>query len=267
MRRSEPMTVDAAFALFTKPRPHQRTSAELALLADAERSFVRCGAEDLALFSWGEGPTVLMVHGWEGRGTQFHAFVPQLRERGFRAVAMDCPAHGDSTGTASSVPHFAEAVSAVAGALGEVAAVIGHSSGAAGSIYACTRGLEVTSSVHLAGPCSFERGIERFCAAVQLSEPDRAEFRRRIEDFIPVPLADTDLAKLRLPGHPALVLHDPADKEVPFREAELLAAAWPTAELRPMQGAGHRRILQSSEAVDLAVRLICSNAAPASARR
>ena len=198
MRRSEPMTVDAAFALFTKPRRHQRTSAELALLADAERSFVRCGAEDLALFSWGEGPTVLMVHGWEGRGTQFHAFVPQLRERGFRAVAMDCPAHGDSTGTASSVPHFAEAVSAVAGTLGEVAAVIGHSSGAAGSIYACTRGLEVTSSVHLAGPCSFERGIERFCAAARLSEPDRAEFRRRVEDFIPVPLDDTDLAKLRL---------------------------------------------------------------------
>lgn len=267
MRWSEPMTVDAAFALFTKPRRHRRTSAELALLAEAKRSSVRCGADDLALFSWGEGPTVLMVHGWEGRGTQFHAFVPQLRERGFRAVAMDCPAHGDSTGTASSVPHFAEAVSTVARALGEVAAVIGHSSGAAGSIYACTQGLAVTSSVHLASPCSFERGIERFCAAVLLAEPDRAEFRRRIEDFISVPLADTDLAKLRLPGHPALVLHDPADKEVPFREAELLAAAWPAAELRPMQGAGHRRILQNSEAVDLAVRLICTNAVPASAQR
>lgn len=267
MRRSETMTVDAAFALFTRPRRHRRTSAELALLADAERSSVRCGADDLALFSWGEGPTVLMVHGWEGRGTQFHAFVPRLRERGFRAVAMDCPAHGDSTGAASSVPHFAEAVSAVARALGEVAAVIGHSGGAAGSIYACTRGLEVTSSVHLAGPCSFERGIERFCTAVQLSEADCAEFRRRIEDFIPVPLGETDLATLRLPSHPAIVLHDPADKEVPFREAELLAAAWPTAELRPMQGAGHRRILQNSEAVDLAVRLICSSAVPASARR
>jgi hypothetical protein len=75
-----------------------------------------------------------------------------------------------------------------------------------------------------------------------------------------VPLGETDLATLRLPSHPAIVLHDPADKEVPFREAELLAAAWPTGELRPMQGAGHRRILQSSEAVDLAVRLICSNA-------
>jgi hypothetical protein len=73
------MTVDAAFALFTRPRRHRRTSAELALLAHAERSSVRCGADDLALFSWGEGPTVLMVHGWEGRGTQFHAFVPQLR--------------------------------------------------------------------------------------------------------------------------------------------------------------------------------------------
>jgi len=37
------MTVDAAFAQFTEPRRRRRTSAELALLAEAERSIIRCG--------------------------------------------------------------------------------------------------------------------------------------------------------------------------------------------------------------------------------
>jgi pimeloyl-ACP methyl ester carboxylesterase len=264
---SQAMTAEAAFALFTRPRRHRRTSAELALLAAAERSSIRCGDDDLAVYGWGAGPKVLLLHGWEGRGTQFHAFVPRLRQNGFRAVAIDFPGHGDSTGTASSIPHFAAAVTVVARALGEVVAVIGHSGGAAGAIYAFTRGLKVTSSVHMASPCSFERGIERFSAAARLSKPDRAEFRRRIEEFIPVPLADTDLAKLALPDHPALVLHDPADKEVPFSEAELIAAAWPSAVLHPMPGVGHRRILQSGEAVDLALRLIGENAVAAAAVR
>jgi hypothetical protein len=72
---------------------------------------------------------------------------------------------------------------------------------------------------------------------------DRVEFRLRVEDFIGMQLCDTDLAKLSLPGHPAL--HHPTDREVPFAEAELPGPAWPTAALTPIEGGGHRRIMQS----------------------
>jgi pimeloyl-ACP methyl ester carboxylesterase len=249
-------TVEAAFELFSRPRRHQRTDAELALLARAERSLVPHGAEELALWSWGTGPIVLMVHGWEGRGSQFHAFVPRLLKRGLRVVAMDAPAHGDSSGTATSIPDMAAAVLTVAGAIGEIAALIGHSGGSAASVYAFTRGLTVTASAHLAGPCSLERGVERFCSAAGLTNADRVAFRGRVEDFIGMRLCDTDLAKLSLPGHSALLLHDRTDREVPFIEAELLAAAWQTATLTPIEGVGHRRIMQSDAAIDRAVQLI-----------
>jgi pimeloyl-ACP methyl ester carboxylesterase len=257
--------VEAAFELFTRPRRHQRSGAELALLALAERSLVPHGAEQLAVWSWGAGPIALLVHGWEGRGSQFHAFVPPLLACGFRVVAMDAPAHGDSSGTATSIPHIGAAVLTVADAIGEVCALIGHSGGSAAGVYAFTRGLAVNTSVHLAGPSSFERGVERFCSAVGLGNADRVEFRRRVEDFIEMPLGDTDLAKLALPGHSALLLHDPADREVPFAEAELLAAAWPTAALTPMEGAGHRRIMQSGPAIDRAVALVGGNIAATTA--
>ena len=259
-------TVEAAFEFFTRPRRHQRTDAERVLLAQAERSLVSDGVEQLAIWSWGAGPIVLMVHGWEGRGSQFHAFVPPLLERGFRAVAIDAPAHGDSSGTATSIPHIAAALLTVAGAIGKIAALIGHSGGSAASVYAFTGGLTVSTSAHLAGPCSFERGVERFCSAVGLGNHDRAEFRRRVEDFIGMQLCDTDLAKLSLPGHPALLLHDPTDREVPFAEAELLAAAWPTATLTSIEGVGHRRIMQSDAAIDGALRLIGGNVAAATSR-
>ena len=79
-------------------------------------------------------------------------------------------------------------------------------------------------------------------------------------------LCDTDLAKLSLPGHPALLLHDPTDREVPFAEAELLAAAWPTATLTSIDGVGHRRIMQSDAAIDSALRLIGGNVTAATSR-
>jgi pimeloyl-ACP methyl ester carboxylesterase len=88
---SRAITLDTAFGLFTQPRRHERSAAERALLAEAECSFVSYGAEQLAVWSWGSGPAVLMVHGWEGRGSQFHSFMPPLSASGFRVVAMDCP--------------------------------------------------------------------------------------------------------------------------------------------------------------------------------
>ena len=253
------MTVDAAFDLFTRPRRHQRTEVEAALLAQADRSFVAYKAGKLALWSWGVGPVVLLVHGWEGCGSQFAPFIPSLRARGFRVVSADCPAHGDSTGAASSVPDFAEAVLEIGHAIGKIAAIIGHSAGAAASIYAFTRGLAVSSSVHLASPSSFERGVDRFGALVGLSGHDQAEFRRRVESFVGLPLDETDLPKLRLPGHPALLLHDPDDKEVLFVESEFLLAAWPSATLERIPGVGHRRILQDERVVDSAVRFVSAH--------
>ena len=44
------------------------------------------------MYSWGSGPTVLLVHGWEGRGSQLSAFAPALVKAGFRVVAVDMPA-------------------------------------------------------------------------------------------------------------------------------------------------------------------------------
>src|SRR3972149_4707596 len=54
----------------------------------------------LAVDSWGAGPVVLMVHGWNGRGAQLGAFAPELVRAGYRVVTFDTPAHGRSPGRA-----------------------------------------------------------------------------------------------------------------------------------------------------------------------
>jgi len=49
--------------------------------------------DGLIAWRWGEGPAVLLVHGFEGNRAQFAAIIEALVERGFAAVALDVPAH------------------------------------------------------------------------------------------------------------------------------------------------------------------------------
>ena len=60
----------------------------------------------LAATSWGAGPTVLLAHGWNSRGSHWISFIEALNAAGFRAVAVDAPAHGDSPGTQTNAFHY-----------------------------------------------------------------------------------------------------------------------------------------------------------------
>src|SRR6185369_3659191 len=58
---------------------------------------------DLAVWDWGDGRTVLLVHGWNGNGAQLAGFVPPLLRAGCYVAAPDLPAHGSSGGSRANV--------------------------------------------------------------------------------------------------------------------------------------------------------------------
>ncbi len=61
--------------LFVTPNEHAPRDWELPLLASSERVTLRFG---LSALRWGEGPAVLLMHGWEGRPTQFATLIENL---------------------------------------------------------------------------------------------------------------------------------------------------------------------------------------------
>jgi len=81
---------------FLTPSRPRRPDAELALLATARARPLFVGTRHIELWLWGAGPSVLLVHGWGGRGTQLGAFVEPLVARGFSVVTFDAPGHGAS---------------------------------------------------------------------------------------------------------------------------------------------------------------------------
>jgi pimeloyl-ACP methyl ester carboxylesterase len=66
----------------------------------------------------GDGPTVLFIHGWSGRGSQFYEWVNPLVKAGYSVVFMDASGHGDSDGKMSSLPEFRDAILAVSEQIG-----------------------------------------------------------------------------------------------------------------------------------------------------
>jgi pimeloyl-ACP methyl ester carboxylesterase len=57
-------------------------------------------------------------------------------------------------------------------------------------------------------------------------------------------------------GLPALIIHDQDDRDIPWREGEAVARAWPHARFQRTEGLGHRRILRDPEVIDCVVRFL-----------
>lgn len=250
-----------ALRLFSTPRRHRRPDWEAAILARGRS--LRLGP-GLAATVWGDGPNVLLVHGWEGRGSQLGAFVEPLVAAGYRVITLDGPAHGDSPGVRTNLVLFAKALLAVDREAGPFMAVVAHSFGAAASTLALTCGLRASRLVAIAPTSAVHDVVRRFFGMIGLPERARRHFRTLIAQRAGMSIEELNVALMseRL-AVPALVFHDPADAEVPFAEGSALAAAWPGARLRVVNGAGHRRILRRPEVIAETVGFVTGDRAAA----
>lgn len=247
--------------LFMTP-PHPRVSSRVAeILSKAEPLSIPWRGRALQAWSWGTGPTVLLVHGWGGYGAQLASFVPALESAGYRAVALDGPAHGKSPGRQTSLVEFADAVLRAAEEAGPLAGIVAHSFGSASTAIAISRGLR-SGRVVFVGPASdAELATRRFAAVVGLPESGRRAMQSRLERKVGVQFEDLNIPRLaaRL-DVPLRVVHDRADPEVPWEEGSAIAAAWPGAELVTTQGLGHYRILHDPEVIRGAVEFLSTGA-------
>lgn len=240
--------------LFLTPPRHRAPRREQSVLREGATFDVPFAKGQLRAWRWGEGPTVLLVHGWGGRGGQLTPFVAPLRAAGFSVVAFDGPAHGASHGRIASVPLFAKAVHAISAHVGTVRGIVAHSMGAAGSAVALVEGLRVEASVFVGPPRNPAHFFQEFADAFGLSEDQGVNVRRRVEERLGVPFDEFDLP--RFAGTldvPLLVIHDEGDKEVPWAHGEAVARAWPGAELLTTAGLGHRRVLRDAAVHERAV--------------
>lgn len=229
--------------------PHR----EAAWAEAATRLHVNGRHGPIATWSWGSGEsTVLLVHGWSGRGLQLGAFATALVERGFRVVAFDAPGHGETKGSTSSMPVIARAATDVAEAVGGVDMVVGHSLGCVAALFAINNEGLSCRSIAMVAPAGSMSSVARQFSELSGFSPDVVarmilSFEQQY-DFTWSAIEPIALIQhLRLP---ILIVHDHDDRETPWSAAEKLASANPTTHFVSTTGLGHRRILRDAAVVE-----------------
>ena len=251
-----------AFEHFCTPALSSRRAPDHDKLVERARFHLRHAATRRIVTPTGEVQTytftpdappkasVLLVHGWTGEAAFMGAFADYLRRRGYRAVLMDMPAHGQSEGHRVSLFDCARAALEVAEALGPMRFALGHSIGAMALLATgeghrpLPRAYPFQAYVLVSMPDAFTDVTRMYGNELGLTAAALRVFERHLEGLSFRGISDfTGTKLLTTIGKPALLLHSRDDDEVPFACGEAMASRVPGVRLEPFDGLGHRAIL------------------------
>jgi pimeloyl-ACP methyl ester carboxylesterase len=228
---------------------------------------IRGRGVDVVTYEWGAGErTVLLSHGWQSRASVFGPLVRELRSEGFRVLAFDAPANGDSPGRRTYLVDHLDVIAELTRREGPWHALVGHSFGSLAALMAVHDGAPATRVVGVAGAADPRVFVDGFGEMLGLDEHTRdalaARFARRVFTGAPDPFERYSAVRHPLPdGIPLLLVHDRGDRRVPFTESErLLEANGDRAQLLATEGLGHNRVLRTDATLDAVMAFLTASA-------
>lgn len=253
--------VKKVYRAFFTPARYEVKSNDEAVLARGKNYRLPFEGGELAVTSWGEsGPSVLLMHGWGGARAQMTGFVEPLLAAGYRVVAYDQPAHGESDGRMTNILEISPTMDLITHREGKFDAIIAHSFGTIVTSYALVkRNLPAPSRLVYLG--SFNRlldSLPRFQVMANLPDDIIHGLRDMISenfgDDVLDEIVNEDLVKnIRIP---ALMFHDRSDNVTPVEDSRAIANAWREAQYVETNSLGHRGALQSAEVHEQVVRFL-----------
>lgn len=249
-----------AYRSWFQTRRYPVPAVEQQAQARAARLTLPVNGIPVAVYGWGAGPVVLFVHGWAGRGTQVVHFIAPLLQAGFRVVAFDAPAHGDTPGKRTDIFECAAALQAVVRECGPAYGIITHSFGGMVLAYALHHGVAAGRVACISAPANLEFLVDSFARALAIPGTVMAVLRRLQEQRFGGNLSEliSTESNARTLTVPALVIHDVNDYDVPWQQGRRIAVAWPGARFRKTRGLGHRRILRDPDTIEAVVEFFAA---------
>jgi pimeloyl-ACP methyl ester carboxylesterase len=239
---------------FCTPPRMPETEADTKTLKDASVGEVFFEGMALKTYSWGEGPAILIVHGWGSRASHMIFIARTLADSGYHVTAFDAPAHGNSLkkngSNTSNFFEFARSIKCAADQIAPLYAIIGHSMGALAAAFT-TAGAERLAAyrtpaeklVLISPPAGAARLVEHFCRVNSCAERTR-ELSSGLEREFDFSLSGLELAAVvNQIKAGLLVIHDEDDTDIPVSDSIRLKEFRSDMTLLMTRGAGHKRIL------------------------
>lgn len=192
----------------------------------------------------GRGPTILLVHGWQGSSAHLKAIGDRLQCVGYSVATCDMPAHGETGGAMTSLAEFAETVRRAALLLGPLHGIIGHSLGATATVLALRGGISVRAALLIAPMPSFEFALDEFAKVLDLTPELREAAALGTEARVGIRREEADLHAFSCPECHVAIAHDVDDTRVPYGHSCDLVREWGLSNVHTTEGLGHRRVLE-----------------------
>ncbi|HEU4625319.1 MAG TPA: alpha/beta hydrolase [Steroidobacteraceae bacterium] len=260
-RVSPALAARLALALFTTPVRQSLTPEARAILRTAFDSVLEVSGNRLRVYCWpGDGPTILLAHGWSSRAGRLTAFVESLRRAGFEVLAFDAPAHGESSGTQSDILEYVASLRAVIAGAGPVHGIIAHSFGARASLLlAAERCVDLRALALISMPPDVSYILEEFKLVLGLREDVQRLLDRALIARFGGTIDRHDPERHARPVEiPVLLLHDSDDDVAPVAHAIALAQQLPAAQLALTQGLNHCGLLSHGPSIQAVTAFMTS---------
>jgi len=234
-----------AYHLLTTPRRLGDDPGTDVFLKEAEIFTFRHGEHDVQSYHWpGDGPSVLLLHGWESSTARWFEMFGPLQKAGFDIYAIDAPAHGRSGGKKFNVFMYCQVLDNYFKQHDFAPDYwIGHSGGGMAAIYyACKPEFSYTPKriISMAVPGQLENFIDKFCEMVGANDRVKYGIEHHFHRHLDHRFADIDFTEfVKKVAVPGLVIHDEEDDVAPIAGARKMQANWEGAEIVTTVGRGH----------------------------
>lgn len=253
------------FKLFCNPVGRSSVRApEQAIFNQANKTQATICATNVFIYNWGNGKKpVLLIHGWESRGSRFFSIVKCLLEQGYSPITFDMPGHGSSGGKNTTILECHEICIKLQEKFGPFEAVIGHSFGVPCMFYVVKNGLMANKMIAISGLADFEYLIERFSAFLNLNTKVKLGLKRWVEKlFHPHDDIWNTFSVTHSPERvqqPILIIHDSQDDIVAIEQSEKIVSTYgEQVHYLQTHGYGHKKILYQKDVIDRISAFLCA---------
>ncbi len=248
-----------AFDLFCTPYPKYKKRKAPAIFHHAKkRTVVLSDQTKIHGFEWlpnkPNNETVLIAHGYASYAYKFEHYITPLLKMGYRVLAFDGPAHGQSEGKHIHVVVYQEAIQKIMEQAGPVHHFIGHSLGALTlSMIAENIGQAESRKFVLIAPATkTTTTFANFFKMMHLNEVTITAFlndvssktHHKVEFFA----ADRALANYK---GPLLWVHDEKDMVCPYEDIiDFKRNAPSNIKFLITNGLGHNKVYKTADVMD-----------------
>lgn len=232
-----------SYALFTNPKKGKIHQESLpAILQNTVKETFQHNEHHFQTYTWkGNDTKILLVHGWESNSARWEKTLPYLQKSGSTIIAIDAPAHGQSSGKEFNVPRYAEFINKAVEKYNP-SIIIGHSLGGSACIYHQYLYPEtsIEKMVILGAPSDLKTLLDNYIEMLSLNrkmfnllEKRYLEnFNFKLENFS----AGAFAQHIKIDG---IIAHDTTDTVVTFEEGQKIASGWKKGRFITTKDLGH----------------------------